>query len=297
VRLPLRGPSGHLALAVLAALVGPAGPAAAQHAGPARHPLWAATDGDNTVYLLGSLHLLRADAYPLPAAIEAAYADAERVAFEVDYDALDAAAPLPGRFSGGHALADAVAPETGARLDSALAALDLPAAAFASMKPWLASVALAAGAVRRGGYAAEAGLDRHFFERAGADGKPRLALETAAEQFAAFDGVPAAEQEAFLRRTLDGLPDAVGQMDRMTAAWRAGDEAALEAEVFEGRDRTPVFFERLLDARNRAWLPQVEGLLARAGEDALVVVGAGHLVGPEGLVALLRARGYRVEQR
>lgn len=286
--------------AALAALLPLA--AAAQPAAPdtSRHFLWAVEDADNTVYLLGSFHLLRPEVYPLPAAIEAAYADAEVVAFELDLDS--AGAQMPALIARGllpdeTTLAHVLAPTTAAGLDSVLAARGLPAEAFARMKPWLAAVTLTMLAVQQGGYEVAAGLDPHFFARAKEDAKPRLALETLAHQLGAMDGMPLEDQDAFLQTTLAELDTAAETLDRMTAAWQAGDTATLEAKMFEQRDAYPSFYARLLDARNRAWLPQVEALLARSGEDALVVVGAGHLVGEMGLVALLRARGYSVEQQ
>ncbi len=288
-----------LALVPLVAAAQPEVPAAPRPLLP-RHFLWAVSDDDNTVYLLGSFHLLRPEVYPLPAAIEAAYADAEALAFELDLDTLQAQASAlvrRGMLPAGTTLADVVAPATAARLDSAAVALGLPAGVFAPVKPWLAAMTVTTLAVQRGGYRVAAGLDQHFFARARTDGKPRRALETLDAQLDALDGLPAADQDAFLQTTLDELDGAVATLDRLTAAWQEGDAAALEAEAFGQRDRYSAFYAGLLDARNRAWLPQVEALLTGSDDDALVVVGAGHLIGEAGLVALLRARGHVVEQR
>jgi len=104
------------------------------------------------------------------------------------------------------------------------------------------------------------------------------------------------EQREFLRSMLEE-GDAQTQLREVTAAWRAGDVTALESLLREGSEESPELFKKLTVDRNRRWLPQIEKMLQDSGHDYLVVTGALHMVGGEGLVELLRRRGYRVEQK
>ena len=259
-----------------------------------RPPLFVVQDADSRVYLLGSIHVLPEGALPLPAAAEAAYADAEVVAFEVDLDAAQAEAPAMMEAAvGGTTTAQALSPDQKAAFDAYAAALGVPAGALDAFEPWMAGLTVTVLAVQRAGVTGE-GVDAHYYARAGADGKERAALETMADQTAAFDGLPVAEQVRFLMASVEQGPDAVGPtFARMVETWRTGDDAALGRLMAEGMN-TPALREALLAGRNRAWVPQLEALLARDGQDALVVVGAGHLVGPDNVVEMLRARGLTV---
>lgn len=294
-----------LALLVLSGAAGLRPPVAvAQPAAPpvASTPaLWSVSDDDSTVYLLGSVHVLTEAAYPLSAAVEAAYADAEVVAFELDVDAARLAVADPsavmarGLYTDGTTLADHLAPDLYEDVGAAAATFGLPPGVVDAMRPWFLSLMFSGLAAERAGLTAEHGLDHHFFDRAGVDAKERAALETLDLQTDLFAGLPPEAQAAMLRQALEDLADAEAGFGRLQAAWRAGDTDALEAELGDGL--TPELEARLLTDRNRAWLPQIEALLARTDEDALVVVGVGHLVGAGSVVALLEADGYPVVRR
>ena len=281
----------HRLLALLLTLV----PLAA-HAQPA---LWALSDDDSTVYLLGSVHILTADHYPLSEAIETAYAAAEVLAFELDADeaARSASAVTMGLYTDGTALADHLAPATYARTLALADSFGLDPAMLSGLEPWLVSMTLSMIAFQQAGYTPEAGVDVHFFERAKADGKERVAFETLIEQMTMFDTMPSAVQEDLLRASLDDLADPAGLIDAILTPWLAGDEDGIARTLLASLNANPALSQRLLADRNAAWIPRIEALLAREGEDALVVVGAAHLVGEESVVALLRQRGYTVERR
>jgi uncharacterized protein YbaP (TraB family) len=284
----------------LAALLATAAPQA-QDAAPADDdrdpPLFVVEDDDSRVYLLGSVHLLPEGALPLPAAVEAAYADAEVLAFELDYDRMQAEAPQMMQAAVGETpLAEALTAEQKAAFDAFAAGLGLPAGALDTVEPWMAGLTLAALAAQRSGMTGE-GVDAHYFNRAGADGKEREAFETVALQTAVFDDLSTEDQVAFVMAAVEEGPEAMTEaLDEMLAAWAAGDDDRLAALVTETADETPTLYEALFTTRNRAWVPQVEALLARDGEDALVVVGAGHLVGDDSVVDLLRRSGYDVRR-
>ncbi|HEX9950609.1 MAG TPA: TraB/GumN family protein [Rubricoccaceae bacterium] len=276
-------------------------------AAPRRPLLWRVEDADSRVYLLGSVHALRPGTDVLPGAAAAAYADADVLAFEIDFDlarADAAAATAVGVATDGIALSKRLGPADARRLERRLETAGLSLAPFESFEPWLVAVVLLTLPDGSARLSAAAGVDAVLYARAAADGRERLGLETIADQTGAFDGLPIKDQLALLRDALgsDGLNsldadsvDAGGQMP-LVAAWEAGDAEALAAIVASGLGASTVMRRRLLTDRNARWLPQIEALLARTDEDVLVVVGAGHLVGPGSVVEMLRARGLVVER-
>lgn len=265
---------------------------------PAQSFLWEARSAQGTIYLLGSIHLLTPDAYPLAPAIEQAYAASDVAVFELDLGEVQAGAMAlmqAGLYADGSALCDHVAPATCALVTSRLDSLAMLRPAVERAEPWLAGMLLTTGTLAEAGYRADLGLDHHFYARATADAKPTRGLETLAQQVAFFDTLPHAEQEAFLRYTLDEIDRAVASVDALVAAWKAGDAQALVA-LSGDLDAMPALRARLLTERNRAWVPTLAALVAE-GRTPFVVVGALHLVGPDGLLALLEAEGYTVTQR
>ncbi|MBX6365057.1 MAG: TraB/GumN family protein [Gemmatimonadetes bacterium] len=265
---------------------------------PARHILWKVTGAHATVYLLGSVHLLTPDAYPLAPAIERAFAAADRVVLEADLDSLQARAPelvLRGRLPEGQTLRAVLSPETYALLEAKLGAYGLPVAMVEGVKPWLLALMLSQLEYQKVGLRPEYGVDMHYARAAREAGKALGALESADVQLGLFDGLSPADQETFLRSTLERLDSTGVDVRRIADAWKAGDAETLESLVNREIAPYPGLAAALLADRNARWVPQIEAML-RGGEDVLVVVGAGHLVGRGGVVALLRAKGYRVER-
>ncbi|MEL6770841.1 MAG: TraB/GumN family protein [Bacteroidota bacterium] len=259
--------------------------------------LWSLSDADNTVYLLGSIHFARPDLFPLAAPIEAAYDSADVVVFEIDLADMQAQAMAlaqRGMFPDTTTLADVLPDSLYDRAVSVTAPFGLPEAAVSKMEPWMLSLTLSSLELMTSGYAN--GIDQHYYERAVADEKTVRALETVAFQIDLFDTMPMTTQTSFLRYTLDEAGSMATMLDGMTTAWAEGDTAALDAFMNDGFVDFPEVKQRLLGDRNAAWVPQIEALLDGA-DDAFVVVGAGHLVGDESVVALLEAKGHRVPQR
>src|SRR5262249_50091069 len=145
------------------------------------------------------------------------------------------------------------------------------------------------------GFDAELGLDKHFYDRAHTDGKQIQGLETADFQVSRFDGMSFEQQDRMLADTLKGLDSEKGNVNKLVDAWKAGDVAAVERIVLMDLKQDPAMYQRLLVERNQNWIPKIEALFDRRGR-AFVVVGAAHLVGPDGLLAVLKAKGYAVEQ-
>lgn len=265
--------------------------------------LWKVSDADNSLYLLGSFHLLAKADYPLSADIDQAFDDAESLVFEVAPEDLDDPG-VTGRMLAlassdpASSLARAVPADLAPALDARLAAAGLPPERMAGFEPWFVDTMLVTMLGQRSGYAPEDGLDRVLMARAKAAGKPASGLETVDQQLATLDGTPLPEQIASLREFVKEGDGAAARLDELHAAWRGGDVPTLERLTREDmRELTPATYQRLNVDRNRAWLPTLERMLAQGrGHDVLVVVGALHLLGDDGVVALLRARGYRVER-
>lgn len=264
-----------------------------------RGTVFAVSDGKGHVlHLVGSIHLLDSAAYPLPAIIDRAMDSARVVAFEVDADS--ARAQLPslvklGLFAPGRTLSDVVNHETDSLLSVVLPKIGATSAQVQPLKPWMLSLQLGAIAMQRSGMRTELGLDKHLFERARRDARRIVALETAADQLAMLDGIPPEDQVALLRNTLRDFDRVAASAAALRTAWRDGDVRTLDSLALGRMQAYPRTRAAMFDDRNARWMPAIESLLTQG--DAVVVVGAGHLVGDRGLVALLRSRGFRVEQR
>ena len=259
-------------------------------------PLWEISAGSNTIYLLGSVHLLRADAYPLDPALYRAFDQARVVAFEIDLASAAAAAPLMmsrGLYSDGRSLRTILPDRLYADLGARLATYGIPPQAVESMKPWLLGMTLNTIALQRLGYAPEYGVDMHFFERARAAEKDLVAFETIEEQIEVFDGLTADQQVALLESTLEEIDSASAMMEEISTIWSSGDVDRLAELMNESIEDQPELMERILYQRNRNWIPRIEALL-RGGEPAIVIVGMGHMVGEGSVTDLLRERGYEV---
>jgi uncharacterized protein YbaP (TraB family) len=260
--------------------------------------MWRAERGGTTLYLLGSIHALREDAYPLPAVIDAAFDTAQVVAFEIDLDEMTAAAirlMTVGSLDPGNNLESVVGPEIWAEFTAHVAETGFEPSFFQGMKPWMAALTLTAFELSKQGYVSTAGLDAHLSRRADESGKERRALETAEYQVSLFAELTPEQSLAFLRYTLSDLESIIPEMDKLYHDWRTGNVEPVEQLLLDGFEEFPEVFERMVVERNRAWMPLIEEMLA--GErNVMVVVGSMHLVGEIGLVNLLREKGYTVTQ-
>jgi uncharacterized protein YbaP (TraB family) len=260
--------------------------------------MWRVERGETTVYLLGSIHAMKEDSYPLPAVIEQAFAESEVVVFEIDSDEMTAAAfqmLSAGTLTGDRTLESVVGPSVWAKFADRMREAGMSPSMCASMKPWMAALTLTAFEMTKAGYLPSAGIDTYFTGRAKDAGKERMALETVDFQVSLFADLTDDQNMAFLTYTLSDLETLVPELDRLSADWRDGNVSAIEEFLLEGFEEFPDLFDKLVINRNRAWLESIEKVLA-GDRDAMVVVGAMHLVGDEGLVHLLRERGHTVEQ-
>ena len=267
-------------------------------AAPPTPMLWQV--GDGHFYLLGSFHLLKPDDYPLADSLQAVYAGAERVVFEIPPDealspALAAAMTRRGMLPPEQTLTGLISDETRAGLVRFLGS-EAALPTVERFKPWFLSLGIAISAMTQAGFQPELGLDMHLMQRAQADGKSVLGLESAEDQIDALDGVPLDEQEIGLREALRPLPELREEIDTLHRYWRSADLEGLEQEMLgKMLEQTPVSARILNVDRNRRWLPQVRALLDD-GRPTLIVVGTLHLIGEEGLPRQLAEQGISVRQ-
>jgi uncharacterized protein YbaP (TraB family) len=262
--------------------------------------LWKATKAQGSLYLVGSVHLLTKDYYPLSPALDRAFKDSDLLVEEVDMGEMIATDNqlqmlTRGMLPAGQSLDKVVSPATLAVVNKRLEALGMPIEPLRRLKPWFLSLTLLGLEWQKAGLEADLGLDKHFYDRARGDAKTVQGLETVAFQISLFDGMTMEEQDRLLAETLKELDTQLTAMRTLVDAWKAGDAATVERLVLQDVKSEPRIYQRMLVDRNRDWLPKLEALFARRGR-AFVVVGAAHLIGPDGLLAMLRARGYTVEQ-
>jgi uncharacterized protein YbaP (TraB family) len=271
----------------------------------AREPgvLWTVQGERNTVYLLGSVHLLRPGDGGLSRAAEAAYADAEGIVMEIDLD--DAAVAEPGALLIEMQRAALLPEDTSLRqvlggdyeaIARRARASGLELASVDRFAPWFVATLLLQLELARRGFDPALGIEQRIAERATADRKPIAGLETPADQFRMLAALPLPEQKRFLELTLAEMAELDLELARLLEAWRTGDADAL-AELLSAAYRDfPELYGPLTEDRNRAWIERLEDLLDDT-DDYLVVVGALHLVGRNSVVDLLRKRGHRVTQQ
>jgi hypothetical protein len=251
-------------------------------------------------YLAGSMHLLHAERASLPAPLERAYRNSASIVMEIDTDDGDA------QDAGARLLEAAqLAPDTSLHallgearwntVRTALAEAGFDAERASRFEPWGLALLLTQAGFARQGYTSAAGVEQQWTERARRDGKPISGLETAAMQIALLDGLDMNVQRQMLDLTLEEVQEMPQMLDELEDAWRAGDLQRLEALLLEGYRQMPELYTALLVERNRRWVSQIRAW-PTTSPPRLVLVGALHLVGEQGLPALLQRAGYTVER-
>lgn len=266
------------------------------------HPvtLWRAQGVSNSVYLLGSIHLLRAEDHPLPSVIDTAYEDAEVLVMELDMDDLDSAETQHlfnknGVLRDDTTLRDLMGEKLYAQAERAAEAGDIPIDMLAKSEPWLAAITVEMMALYRIGFNPMLGVEMHLMSRAVADGKPIEGLEAIEEQLAFLDGLSLPAQRAMLLQTLEESANMGDTIDEMIRAWRYGDVESLESGLLDSLAEHDELNDALVTSRNERWVSQIDDLLDER-DDYLIIVGALHLVGEQGVPSLLAKKGVNILQ-
>ena len=272
---------------------------------PTRHTLWKIEDTKKPVYLLGSIHVLRRQNYPLERPIEDAFDDAKVVAFEVDLGApLPESAPPPAAASKTavakpvkpSGLRTEVSPTTYRSVVRYLENAGYPGTVFDQIPAPLVATALVQMEVSTLGFEPQWGVDNYFYRRAKKYGKTIVGLETAADQVEALGGLSVPANDALVQAALDDVAGLRKMLRDLVRAWKGGEVDRLVGLVNGSFADRPEVYQRVLVDRNERWIPKIEALMA-GDVPALVIVGTGHLVGRDSVVAMLQAKGHVVTQQ
>jgi uncharacterized protein YbaP (TraB family) len=266
----------------------------AEGSGPA---LWVIRDADSTLYLFGTVHVLRPTTAWGSAKVDAAFASADDIWFEIS-NPDDQAALIPlvqqHGISPDRPLSSLLTAEELVELNAAASGAGLTAAQMDVFRPWLAGLTLSVAPLIKAGYDPQSGVEQILKARADAAGKPVHGFETIDKQVGILASMSEADQLSFLRSALEAYDDATTELDAMVGAWATGDLAVLEkVSVDEMRDESPAVYQALLVQRNTDWAGQIQTLLAGSGT-AFIAVGAAHLAGDDSVQEILEDRGVAV---
>jgi uncharacterized protein YbaP (TraB family) len=262
--------------------------------------VWEVKSATNTLYLGGTVHLLRSSDYPLPEEYEQAYLASSKLYFEVDLNSMtdmsvQAQLLKELTYSDGRSLKTVLNTKAYTALSDYVATAGLPLALMEQFKPGMIVTTLQLLQFQKMGFTPQ-GVDAFFNTRAIGDGKSLGQLETVQEQIGFLSSMGEGNESEFILLSLQDLSETTEVMGEMISAWRAGDNDRLsKLFVDEMKAEAPEIYETLLRRRNLNWMPQIEQML-KNDEIEFVLVGAAHLVGGDGLLELLSEKGYQVRQ-
>lgn len=271
----------------------------------AKSLLYKVGSASSTVYILGSIHLAKPEIYPLDTVIEQAYKRSDILVVELDAEnhesmmAMQTAMAQLGMYPNGKSLKTELSAQTYKQLQSYAVKTGLPLHMLEQMKPWVVMLQLSVMEMMRLGYSPELGIDKHFVDQAKRDNKPIMALETIAEQMALLSRDDKAYQDKLLRYTLESMSEMEPMLNKLSSSWKNGDAKAIEKMFLLTMQDDPSLneiYNALITKRNYMMTKKIQGFL-KTKKDYFVVVGAGHVIGKEGIVDLLQQRGYKVGQK
>ncbi|MEP6548079.1 MAG: TraB/GumN family protein [Gammaproteobacteria bacterium] len=273
----------------------------AARADGALHALWELHGKHNTVYLLGSIHVLRLSDYPLAPALLEAYGNAKSVFMEVNLEEIGSAevqtemltsAILPE----GKTLTEILGQQRYGRADALAREVGVELAMFDQFAPWFVAEAISQQQLTQLGFQPESGVEMYFMERARTDGKSVAGLETVHDQISIFENMPMDTQAEYLISSLEQAHGLAAEVDSMVRAWQRGDTQWFVNQLQSEFGRDQRLYQSVLVARNRKWVPKIEALL-NDDKNYLVIVGTGHLVGQGSVIDLLKKDGISATQR
>ena len=268
---------------------------------PGKTMMWKVTGEGSEIYLLGSIHVMKKEIYPLAKELEDAFAKSKFLVIEAsepDPLAMQKMIMEKGMYPPG----DSLSKHLSKPVQDSLAAYEkkagLPGAMLEQMRPWMTAVTLSITVMMKMGFDPEMGIDKHFINAAKASNKKILELESADFQISLLSGFSDDLQEKFLSSTLLEIDDMQGQIEKMVTAWSKGDAVEMNKILTEQVTKKPELksvFEKLVDNRNVEMAKKCEEYL-KTKDTYFVVAGAAHMVGDKGIVKLLQNKNYKVEQ-
>ena len=260
--------------------------------------VWKVSKGDDFIYVAGTVHLLPASEYPLPSAFAEAYRQADTLVLE---------APLPEsmaeqqqmlkslQYPAGQTLSKQLNPSVRNELHQYLQSLGLPVAMVDNFKPGFVAMQLTLVEMSKAGLSGD-GVDKYFLTQAKTAGKPLQFLETLAFQIELIAQLGAEDPNAFIKMSLAEAKDSSAMLKKLIKAWRAGDMDFIEREVLlKAKQDDATTYRLMFSDRNQRWLPQLQQMFQQPGHE-LVMVGAAHLPGNDGVLQLLQQAGFTLKQ-
>jgi uncharacterized protein len=264
----------------------------------AESSVWVVTSRTSTVYLAGSYHILRASDYPLPPEFEAAYRQSAKIVFEVppgemQKPEVQARLALMAVYEDGSTIQQRLTPRAYGKVEAFCRERGYPLTQFRSLRPWTLAMTLMLLEMQRLGLQPTAGVDEFFDNKARQDGKAIEGLETVDEQIEFVTLLDKGMNDELVIQTVGELQQLGAKLAAFVNAWRTGDERGLEELLLKELKEYPGLYRILIVERNQRWLKRIEGYLTQPAR-VMVIVGAGHMAGPDGLLEALRQRGYTV---
>jgi len=264
------------------------------------HILWEVSKGKGRLYILGSIHVLKKDSYPLPPVIERIYGCCKKIVFETDISKKS-----EGEFQQkmmkialypkGQRLSQNISSTTYALMKKKAEKVGIDISNLEPFRPWFAAIAVAGAYLQRLGFNPDLGIDRYFFMKAVRDKKEIIFLETPEFQINLFAGLDKKRQEMVLRQMLSEVDVIEENFNEMIDAWLKGDTRMLASIINESFKDYPEIYKRFIVRRNKRWFLKLKRFISE-GEDILVIVGSAHLVGDESLIDLMKKAGFKVRQ-
>jgi len=267
--------------------------------------LYKASSDQSTVYILGSIHLAKPEFYPLDKAIERAYEQSDVLVVELDPDTAKAAQVMQttmqrlGTYPQGKSLKSELSAETYRALQAYTARAGVPLDALQRLRPWVVMLQLSVTEMLRLGYAPEFGIDRHFLEKAKREHKRVMELETVEEQMALLSRDDSDYQDRLLRYSLASMEEIEPMLEQLSVSWQNGDAKSMEKMFLLSLQDDPDLkgvYDDLVTRRNHRMTEKILSFL-KTDRNYFVVVGAGHVIGKEGIAALLAKEGYKITQK
>ena len=264
--------------------------------------MWVVKDKDSTIYLLGTVHILKPETQWRTPKIDAAIAESKELWLELpgltDEEMMAVMMPLVAQhgLSPDKPLSSRLTPEEYKSLQEAAKLAGLPIDMLAIARPWFAAVGISTSAMTRAGYDPKSGVEEKLKAIFGERSIKAQGFETPEQQMKVFTSMTEEEEMAFLRATLLDYDQAPVELDRMVADWASGDVSDLgKMLVEEVKNVSPALYEELLTKRNANWVVKIEEMLKGSGT-AFIAVGAGHLIGPDSVQVQLKAKGIEAQR-
>jgi uncharacterized protein YbaP (TraB family) len=261
--------------------------------------MWVIRDQDSTIYLIGTLHLLRHETEWNSAKVKRAVTESSELWLEVaNIDDQASVLPLMAKYGMDpeKTLTEKLNAKQKEKLSKVAATYGVPLASLEPMKPWMAALLFAVLPLQKAGYDPNAGIDQLLKAQAEKEGDKIHGFETAEEQVRFFAELPEPEQIAFLEETLGEAEEGLAQLEKLARAWIDGDTETIgNLLLTELKNEAPAIYEKFLVQRNIAWSKKIAEILKGSGVQQ-IAVGAAHLAGPDSLQVQLARRGIKVER-